>query len=177
MPTSIIRPAADEFPEVYQPYMSLLPEGDVLYLLEKHSTDLRHMFSNISDTRAEESYAPGKWTMKELLQHLIDAERIFSYRALCIARGERQELPGFDENMYAYNSLANIRLLPNILEEYEQVRRANLLLFRSFTTEMLDQTGICNGNRMSVRVIIHVLAAHEMHHINILQTRYLKRKD
>ncbi|MBF9255566.1 DinB family protein [Pontibacter sp. 172403-2] len=174
---TINRPGPDEYPETYQHYMDQLPEGDVMYLLDKHSTDLRHMFRHISDERAEQSYAEGKWTIKELLQHLIDTERIFTYRALCIGRGDKQLLPGYDENLYAYNSLANIRLLESILEEYEQVRRSSLLLFRSFTSEMLDQVGNANGKPVSVRAIIHMVAAHEMHHINILQTRYLKRKD
>lgn len=177
MPITINRPAPEEYPETYQHYMDQLPEGDALYLLEKHSTDLRHTFRHISDERAEESYAEGKWTMKELLQHLVDTERIFSYRALCISRGDKQLLPGYDENMYAYNSLATIRPLENILDEQEQVRRSSLLLFRSFTSEMLDQTGNANGKRVSVRAIIHMVAAHEVHHINILQSRYLKRKD
>lgn len=177
MPIAINRPALEEYPEAYQHYMDHLPEGDVLYLLDKHYTDLRHMFRHLSDERAEESYAEGKWNMKELLQHLIDIERIFSYRALCISRGDKQELPGYDENQYAYNSLATIRPLQNILDEYEQVRRSSLLLFRSFTSEMLDQTGNANGKRISVRAITHLLAAHEVHHINILQSRYLKRKD
>jgi len=177
MPLTINRPDLEEYPETYQHYMDQLPEGDVLYLLDKHSTDLRHMFRHISDERAEQSYAEGKWTIKELLQHLIDTERIFSYRALCISRGDKQLLPGFDENMYAYNSLANIRLLGSMLDEYEQVRRSNLLLFRSFTSEMLSQVGKANGRNITVRAIIHMLAAHEVHHINILQTRYLKRKD
>ncbi|WP_347158751.1 DinB family protein [Pontibacter chitinilyticus] len=177
MPITINRPELAEYPASYQTYMDHLPDGEVMYLLDKHSTDLRHMFRNVSDARAEESYAVGKWTIKELLQHMIDSERIFSYRAMCISRGEDNPLPGFDENLYASNSLANIRLLKNMLEEYEQVRRSSLLLFRSLTTEMLNQVGIVNGNEVSVRGLIHVMAAHEYHHITILQSRYLKRKD
>lgn len=177
MPLAINRPALEEYPEAYRHYLDHLPEGDVLYLLDKHSADLRHMFRHISDERAEESYAAGKWNMKELLQHLIDTERIFCYRALCISRGDKQELPGYDQDLYAYNSLATIRPLQNILDEYEQVRRASLLLFRSFTSEMLDLVGLANGKRVSARIIVHMLAAHEVHHINILQSRYLKRKD
>lgn len=176
MTTTIIRPSLEEYPEFYQNYIKQLPEGDVLFLLEKHAVDLRHMFKKISDTRAEESYADGKWSMKELLQHMIDSERIFSYRALCISRGEEMSLPGFDENKYAYNSLANIRLIDNLLEEYQVVRKSSLYLFRSFTPVMLDQVGLANGYHISVRAIVHVLAAHEVHHMNILKERYLKRK-
>ena len=155
--------------------MRQLPEeGDVLNLLEEQAADLRHMLLGMSDQRAEESYAEGKWTIKELLQHMIDSERIFAYRALCIARGEEASLPGFDENRYAGNSLANMRLLKDILEEYDLVRRSNLLMFRSFTSEMLDNVGTANGKQISLRGLIHVTAAHERHHINILAERYLK---
>ncbi|GAB3814667.1 hypothetical protein GCM10028895_07980 [Pontibacter rugosus] len=137
---------------------------------------MRHMFKNISEERAEEAYAVGKWTMKELLQHLIDAERIFGYRALCFSRAEQADLPGWDENRYVYNSLANIRPLVQLLDEYELARRSNLAMFRSFTAEMLSSYGVANGNSMTVRGLIHVLAAHELHHIKILEERYLKRK-
>lgn len=176
MPRTITRPPLDGFPEAYHPYMSHLPEEDVLLTMERQLPDVRHMFKNMTDARAEESYEPGKWSIKELLQHLIDTERIMAYRALCISRGEQQALPGFDENRYAYNSLANIRTMSDLLEEYELVRRSNLALFRSFTSDMLDQVGTMNGNRISLRVLIHMMAAHEAHHIHILQTRYLKRK-
>ncbi|MDX5483167.1 MAG: DinB family protein [Hymenobacteraceae bacterium] len=177
MPLTINRPAREEYPETYQGYLDQLPEGEeVLYTLEKQAADLRHMFRNISDERAEQSYEEGKWTIKELLQHMIDTERIFAYRALCFSRGEEAELPGFDEDRYAYYSLANIRPLKDLLDEYELVRRSNLALFRSFTSEMMDNYGTANGRRMSLRALIHIMAAHELHHISILQTRYLKRK-
>lgn len=176
MPLTINRPQPEEYPDYYEHYMSLLPEGDVMFLLEKQAVDLRHLFKNLDDKRTEEAYAEGKWTIKELLQHMIDSERIFAYRALCISRGEEASLPGYDEDKYAYNSMANIRLLKDMLDEYDLVRRSNLLLFRSFTSEMLDQYGVGNGKQVTVRGLIHVLAAHELHHMNILQDRYLRIK-
>ncbi len=176
MPITINRPSEEEYPSFYQPYLDHLPEGDILYLLEKQAVDLRYMFKHISDERAEQAYAEGKWTIKELLQHLIDSERIFGYRALCFSRGEEASLPGWDESAYVYNSLANIRPLENILDEYDLTRRSNLAMFHSFTSEMLDNYGLANGRSMSLRGLIHVMAAHELHHINILQTRYLKKK-
>lgn len=176
MPLKINRPGPDEYPDYYQSYMDVLPEGDVLYLLEKQAVDLQHMFKNLDDKRTEEAYAEGKWTIKELLQHMIDSERIFAYRALCISRGEEASLPGYDEDKYAYNSMANIRLIKDMLEEHDLVRRSNLLMFRSFTSEMLDTYGVSNGRRVSVRGLIHVLSAHEQHHMNILQERYLRVK-
>jgi uncharacterized damage-inducible protein DinB len=176
MPLTINRPQPEEYPDYYQPYMDVLQEGDVLYLLEKQAVDLQHIFRNLDDKRTEEAYAEGKWTIKELLQHMIDSERIFAYRALCISRGEEASLPGYDEDKYVYNSMANSRLIKDMLEEYEVVRRSSLIMFRSFTSEMLDTYGVGNGKRVTVRGIIHVLAAHEQHHMNILQERYLKKK-
>jgi len=176
MPLTINKPTMAEYPAVYQPYMDHLPDDDVLYSLDKQAAALKHMFRNISDERAEETYAAGKWTIKELLQHMLDSERIFAYRALCISRGEAFSLPGYDENLYAANSLANIRPLAKIMEEYELIRNADLAMFRSFTSEMLDRYGVANGNRVSLRGLLHVMAAHELHHINILESRYLKRK-
>ncbi|WP_162053090.1 DinB family protein [Pontibacter pamirensis] len=176
MPITINRPTIEEYPDYYQQYMDLLPEGDILYILEKQGSDLRYMFRKISDERAEEAYAEGKWTMKEVLQHLIDSDRIFGYRALCISRGEEATLPGWDEGKYAYNSLANIRPLESLLDEYELTRRSNMAMFRSFTFEMMNNRGVANGREISLRGLIHVIAAHELHHMHILQTRYLKRK-
>lgn len=175
MPITINKPTIDEYPDYYQEYMKLLPDGDILYLLEKQASDLRYMFKDISEERAEEAYAEGKWTMKELLQHLIDSERIFGYRALCFSRGEEASLPGWDEGKYVYNSLANIRSLESLLDEYELTRRSNMAMFRSFTFEMMNNYGVANGREMSLRGLIYVIAAHELHHMNILQTRYLKQ--
>lgn len=175
MPITINRPATAEYPDYYQSYMDLLPEGDVFYLLEKQASDLRYIFKDISDERAEEAYAEGKWTMKELLQHLIDSERIFGYRALCFSRGEEASLPGWDEGKYVYHSLANIRSLESLLDEYELTKRSNMAMFQSFTLEMMDKEGVANGWKMTLRGLIYVIAAHELHHIIILKTRYLKR--
>ncbi|RAU83330.1 DinB family protein [Pontibacter arcticus] len=177
MPTAILKPEPQEYPEAFKSYIELVPaDKDVMYYLEKQHADLLHMFKGISDARAEESYEPGKWTIKELLQHMIDCERIFAYRILCICRGETASLPGFDENLYAYNSLANIRPLESILNEYDLLRRSNLAMIRSFTSEMLDRVGIANGNQVTPRALVHIIAGHEQHHVNILNERYAKMK-
>jgi uncharacterized damage-inducible protein DinB len=176
MPIHINKPKPGEYPDYYQPYIDQLPDNDLLYLFEKQASDLQHMFKNINDARAEESYAEGKWTIKELLQHMLDSERIFAYRALCISRGEEASLPGYDENMYVNNSIANARLLNDMLEEYEYMRRSNILMIRSFTSEMLDQVGNANGKQVTLRGVIYVMAAHEVHHMNILEKRYLHIK-
>lgn len=174
MSLSINRPQPGEYPDYYQTYMDQLPEGEVLHLLEKQVVELKHLLENINDSLSERSYEPGKWSIKELLQHMLDSERIFAYRALCFSRGELASLPGYDENLYASNSMAHSRQLDEILEEYELVRRSNLLLFRSFTSEMMVLKGVANGKQMTLRGLIHVMAAHELHHMNILRDRYLQ---
>lgn len=114
--------------------------------------------------------------MKELLQHLIDSERILGYRALCFSRSEEDSLPGWDEGKYVNHSLANIRSLESLLDEYELTRRSNMAMFHSFTLEMLHKEGVANGRKMTLRGLIYVIAAHELHHMNILETRYFKRE-
>lgn len=176
MSLTMNRPQTGEYPDYYQTYMDQLPEGNLLDLLERQAVDLQHLLKGMDDKRAEEAYAAGKWTIKELLQHMLDSERVFAYRALCISRGEEASLPGYDENKYAINSKANHRLLKDMLEEYEYVRRSSILMIRSFTSEMLDIKGTANGKQVSLRGVIYVMAAHEVHHMNILQERYLQLK-
>ncbi|MFD2999190.1 DinB family protein [Pontibacter toksunensis] len=175
MPVTINRPTTDEYPDYYQNYMKLLPEGDLLFMLEKQASDLRYMLKDISNEQAEEAYAEGKWSIKELLQHLIDSDRIFGYRALCFSRGEEASLPGWDEAKYIHNSFANIRSLESLLDEYELTRRSNMAMFHSFTHEMINNYGVANGRKMKLRGLLHVIAAHELHHLNILKTRYLQK--
>jgi len=174
MALTIPRPQTADYPLYYHTYVDQLPEqGDVLDLLEIQATELQNLLGNLDDARAEQAYAEGKWTIKELLQHMLDSERIFAYRALCIARGESASLPGFDENMYAESSNANVRSLNDMLEEYNLARKSNLYLFRGFTDEVLENVGTANNKEIKLSALIHVIAGHELHHINILKTRYL----
>ena len=176
MTLTIKRPLQNEFPAYYLPYVNQVPENaEIIQTLEEQNSEIRTLFTEIDDTRAEEAYAEGKWTIKELLQHMLDSERIFAYRALCIARGEQASLPGFDENMYAENSMANERQLKDILEEYDLLRRSNLCMFRSFDSTILDNVGTANSKQITLRGLIYVIAGHERHHINILKERYLKQ--
>jgi hypothetical protein len=175
MTLTIKRPLQNEYPAYYLPYVNQVPENaEIMQTLEHQSREIPELLAAIDDARAEEAYAEGKWTIKELLQHMIDSERIFAYRALCIARGEQTSLPGFDENMYAENSMANERQIKDILEEYELVRRSNLCMFRGFDFSTLDNIGTANNKQITLRGLIYVIAGHERHHINILKERYLK---
>ncbi len=123
--------------------------------------------------KADYAYAEGKWTLKELLQHCIDTERIMVYRALCIARGEKQSLPGFDENSYAAASNANIRTWEGLVEEMQLVRKSTILMFDSFNEEQLQQRGSANNHPITCNALGFIIAGHFLHHERIVKERYL----
>jgi uncharacterized damage-inducible protein DinB len=131
------------------------------------------MLNALPAGKGDYSYAPGKWTIKEALSHIIEAERIFAYRALCISRGEQQNLPGFEENDYVINSEANNRTLADLIEEFKAVRLSNLYFLKSLSTAQANRVGSSNGNPTSVRALAHMMAGHELHHLNIFKERYL----
>jgi hypothetical protein len=131
------------------------------------------LFSSLEPQQLNYRYAPGKWSLLELLRHMIDTERVMSYRALCIARGEQQALPGFDENLYAQNAAQSIGSFPDTLKEYQLIREANLLLFSTFNEESLSRIGNANGKEISARAILFVMAGHERHHLQVIGERYL----
>jgi len=164
-------------PDGYSPrvlgYLSLVPAGtDPLDQLRQQADALQQELSNLSETQALLRYAPGKWTPKEVLVHLMDAERIFTYRALRFARADAQELAGFDENDFATNSEANDRPLPSLLTEYQAVRAATLAFFGGLNAGQLDRAGQANGNPITVRALLYLAAGHEAHHLRILHERY-----
>jgi uncharacterized damage-inducible protein DinB len=163
----------EEYPGFYQTYIKRVPQGDPLALLERGKKEVLLTLAMVSEGKASEAYAPGKWTIKDLLQHLIDTERIFSFRALAIARGEKQSLLGYDENAYAEAASANDRKLKELLEEYKRLRESSVDLFKSFNQSMLQQRGRANEQEISVEQILNILIGHELHHLAILNERYL----
>ena len=175
LPTTLLmRPAETEYASFYAGYISRVPaDADPLLMLDQQPAQLRALLSGLTEAQAGQGYAEGKWSLKELLLHMADAERIFSYRALRFGRGDAQELPGFDENTYAAASGANAQPLADLLREYESVRAASLTLFSSFTPAQLLLTGTANGNPVSVRALLYILAGHELHHLHVMQERYL----
>jgi len=130
------------------------------------------LFTDLYVDKGNYRYAEGKWTLKEVLLHMIDTERVFAYRAMCIARGEQQNLPGFSENSYTANGNADAREMTNLLEEYQAVRMGSICLLRSLTTEQADKLGSANGRPVSVRALAYMTAGHELHHLHILKERY-----
>jgi uncharacterized damage-inducible protein DinB len=149
------------------------PEGSLLKNLESQREQLENIFSTVSEQQAGTSYSSGKWTLKELLGHMIDTERILNYRALCIARGEKASLPGFEEDEYVAAADFNLRSLSELLEDYRIQRKATQRLFSSFTEEMLQRAGTANKRPMTPQIILGLITGHEAHHINIIQERYL----
>lgn len=154
-------------------YISALEDLSLIEGLEKGLVQLATFFSNIPTNKLEYRYAIGKWTIKDILLHLIDTERIFAYRALRIGRGDKTPLAGFEENDYVQNANANGRTLESLVEEFKLVRKSTLLLFENFSDEQLMYLGTSSDNTVSVRAIGFLITGHQNHHLKIIQERYL----
>lgn len=154
-------------------YVNLASGEDLLVELENICEQSLKLFNSISDAQADFSYQPGKWTIKQLVQHLIDTERIFSYRALSFARGDQQNLPGFEEDDFADNDYSNERLWSDVIKEYALVRESTIAMFNSFSESVLDRSGQANNVNFTPRILGWVLVGHDLHHLNILKERYL----
>lgn len=167
------RPEADEYAPFYAGYVARVPEGDVVEVLERQLDDVVRFFGEISAASEGHRYAPGKWSVREVVGHLADTERIMTYRALRIARGDATPLAGFDENAYIPPAGFDGRPLASLAEEWAAVRRATLPLFRHLDAEAWTRRGTANDNAVSVRALAHIIAGHTEHHLEILRTRYL----
>jgi hypothetical protein len=166
------RPETSEFAPVAAGYVSLVPEVDILRVMESQSNQMRSFALTISPEREMFSYAPGKWSVREVIGHVTDAERVFGHRAFCISRGEQAHLPGFDEQAYAaQSSFASCRL-SELVEEFALVREANLVFLRRLDSAAWRQIGTANDTPVSVRALAFVMAGHVRHHLHWLSTRY-----
>lgn len=164
----------NEYAEFYSNYINLAPgKQSIIDSLTISAKEVMKYYSNLSDEKLHYRYAEGKWTLKEMLLHIIDTERIFSYRALRFARKDNTPLQGFEQDDYVAYSNANKRSLNNLLEEYKAVRKATSTLFVSFEEDVLKQMGIASNNEISVRAIGFIISGHEMHHLNIAKERYM----
>ena len=164
-------PQTHEYPVWYEPYISLVDQ-DVMRILKKQATDFPDFLKGLSK-KGDYAYAPGKWTIKQMVGHIIDSERVFSYRLTCFARGEIHGLPGFDENEYVDNAHFQDRTLSSLAEEFNLLRSANLFLFKSLTEKELNRSGIASERQITVRALLFVIAGHLMHHIQVIKDRYL----
>lgn len=170
---AIPRPARDEYAPYFGGYIGEVPPGDVLEILEQQMAETQDLLRGLPTSRAMHRYAPGKWSIKEVVGHLSDTERIFAYRALCFSRSERAPLPGFEEDDYVAAAGFDARSLAELARELETVRAATLTLFRGLSDEALLRRGTANGKEFTVRAIAYIVAGHERHHVRVLRERYL----
>lgn len=169
-----MRPSENEYASYYNTYIEKVPAGNIVEILTEQGKEARKFYQSIPEAIGGYSYQPGKWTIKEVLGHLCDTEKIMGYRALTIARNDKTSLPGFDENEYVKNSNFNQRTVSDISDEMLYTRASNIGLFSSFNDEILMRTGNANGQNVSVRALLYIISGHELHHINVIIERYLK---
>jgi hypothetical protein len=167
------RPTPEEYVSYFGTYIDLVEGDDFLTSLTDVHATTQAVLAPLTEAQADHRYAPGKWSVKEVIQHVIDGERVFCARALAFARGDTTPLPGFDQDVYAANCRADERPFTEILEEFAAVRAASVALFRSFDESTLDLAGVADGNPLSVRAIGFILPGHELHHRGVLEARYL----
>jgi len=167
------RPDLNRVPDFYHNYINQVKEDNIRDALEKNAKSFSGLLKEVPNKKRDYRYEPDKWTIKEVLQHVIDAERVFAYRALCFARKDATPLPSFDENSYADNSKASERKWKELVKEFKTVRESTIQLFDSFDEEQLETTGIASGKSNYVLALGFIIAGHTEHHATILKERYL----
>ena len=167
------RPHTSEYAAYYEKYISKVPDGDIVGTLERQLAETIALIRGISEERGDFRYAEGKWSIKELIGHIIDCERVFAYRALRFGRGDATPLSGFEQDDFVRGADFNKRSLSDLATEYEHVRRSTISLFGSLESDAWARRGTANDNEVSVRGLAFIVAGHERHHIEILRTRYL----
>jgi DinB superfamily len=167
-----MRPDSTEYGSWYAGYVSLVPEDDVLSAIEKQSSETQKLLASLDDAKAAHRYADGKWSVREVIGHITDAERVFGYRALCISRGEQQSLPGFDEKEYMATSNFDSWKVGDLAELYALGRRANIVMFRNLPDEAWSRRGTASNNPVSVNALAYIIVGHERHHLKVLRERY-----
>ena len=167
------RPAETEYATYFEDYVSEVNETDIMAVLRSEIDDLDVLLNRVPPEKEMYAYAQGKWTIREIVGHLIDGERVFGYRALCIARGETQNLPGFDQDDYMRTAPYNHIELEDLLSEMRLVRLSNIAMFRTLDEEAWNRVGTANENQVTVRALAFIMAGHLRHHMNVLKERYL----
>lgn len=171
--TAIERPEPSEHSPYFGAYINLVPDGDLIEAIEQQTEDTLELLDSLTEEQGDLRYAEGKWSIRQVVGHLADTERVFAFRALWVARGATAELPGFDENAWAGMGEHDDRALADVVEEFAAVREATLAFARSVTPEMAVRQSVINGVSTSVRAMLHMVAGHERHHLAILRARYL----
>ncbi|HEY0030382.1 MAG TPA: DinB family protein [Bacteroidia bacterium] len=167
------RPQSSEYAAFYEGYISLVKNENIIKGMQDQILDLQSLISNVPNDKEDHAYAAGKWTIKEVIGHIIDTERIMAYRAFRMSRKDKTQLSGFDENAFISNSNFNDRTLYDLAHEFALVRESNIALFKSFTEEMINEIGNANGKEISVRALLYIIVGHTIHHMNVVREKYL----
>lgn len=171
--STLVRPADHEYAPHYAGYVARVPDGDIMTLLARQVEETSAFLAGLTEAQGNHRYAPGKWSIKEVVGHMADAERVFAYRALRFARGDATPLAPFDENAWVPEAGCDQRTLKDLTEEFRAVRHATIPLVRSLTDETAVRTGTASGRTVSVRALIYISLGHELHHLAVLRERYL----
>jgi uncharacterized damage-inducible protein DinB len=175
MTTMILaRPETTEYAEWYCRYVDRVPDGDIVAMLDEQMHATAELLGGLSEPQGDHRYAEGKWSIKDLVGHVADAERVFAYRALRFSRGDQTELAGFDEKLWAANAGASQRSLREVADELRAVRLATIAFARSVTEEQSVRSGVASGWPVTVRGLLYIIAGHEAHHVAVLRERYLR---
>lgn len=166
-------PETSEYVHFYSTYVELVEKTNIISCLNKQLHEVFTLINSAPGDKAYYAYEPDKWTLKEVIGHMIETERVFAYRALAISRGEKQPLPGMDQNEYMKGANYTKRTMANLSNEYLSVRVSTIHLLSNMTKEMINQTGVASGAEVSVRALAFIIAGHELHHLDIIKKRYL----
>ena len=169
----LTKPINEEFPSYFEKYIDLVSEGSLEDALNKQLEDTSALLSGLSETQANYRYALDKWTLKEVIGHITDTERIMSYRLLRIARGDQSPLAGYDDESYVKEAAFHSCSLPELLKDFSAVRQSTVSLVRSLPEDVWSRKGIANNSEISVRALAYIIAGHELHHVKIIKDKYL----
>lgn len=176
MQTKWKKPVEGEYIPYQKTYFDQVPDGDLIDLLQQNIDETAKLIASLTEEQGNHSYAPGKWTLKQVINHICDCERVMAYRALCIARGEQQSLPGFEQDDYVALANTDERKLVDMLGELISIRAGSLTLLHSFNEEILARKGQANNHTVTVNALCYVIAGHEVHHMRIIREKYLNGK-
>jgi len=168
----IDKPAENEYASFYARYVALVPEADILGVLEQQTQAIGRLAGSVGAEKETYRYAPGKWSVREVFGHLVDGERVFGYRAFCFSRGEQAALPGFDENQYVAVAGADRIPIAELADEFAAVRASNLAFLRRLSGAEAARVGTASGKPISVRALAYIMAGHPRHHLAVLRERY-----
>lgn len=167
------RPNSNEHAAYYSRYIDLVPDGNIIDLMDKQIEEAKNLLLGIDEEKSKFRYAADKWSIREVFGHVLDGERIFAYRALRFSRNDKTEIAGFEQNLYVPNSNHDNIKLSALLDEFTLVRKSNIYLFQTFTEEMWMRQGIASKNSVTVRAIPFIMAGHCTHHLNVIKNKYL----